>query len=796
MTDNASLYKVLVVDDEESIRYALSRFLSVEGCEVDTCSNYPESVKLVDSSQYDLIFVDLALSDQYSGESLLNYLYQTHYSGEIVLISARIYKHPFLSRGIHQLQKPFTRAELVAKLHDVMALRHHTISLLGQMNSNLPPDITELLNWLSKQTGAERAFVLGLKDQQPYVAKMLGFVSAEQLDDGVTELSDPLSTQFESIDFKKVAGTCHIAGKTYWHSTIFDAEQSPQAKLILQFPAEIKNLDDVYRYFRHIARNLSAELEKVQKVFLMGEGIFPFNPSHQSGVTPDDAQLRSRQQHSDVVLILSKDGRISAISKVFESISGLRSVDFKNQPLISLISEDDRLTVLECLQLLKNGYTPPSSLMNIQTANGIPLKGECSFTLLAESDEIYAAMYFRPLTNNRKLIDNDFAEELLHVQKIKEMGQVTRAIAHDFNNILTAINGYAELILRRLPNDQRLMNEIEMISKAAQKAASLTRQMLVFGGKQPLKPRFFNLNEVINDFQYLISRLVPQNIHLSFKLAQNELPVYIDGNLLEQVLLNLVVNARDAISGKGHITVTTGISDIAADNTPNILPVPAGKYAMISVEDDGKGIKEEDFLKIFEPDFTTKADQAGKGIGLSIVYDMVKRHSGGSRVESQPGKYTRFTIFLPLVESAPLALTDFHPIGELAHGSEHILVLEKDPMVQALIVNTLALAGFQVSVADNLSKSAEILNNSLHKCDLVVINEAYFKDDYVKQHIIKPVLDSELAMLVISGTINKIDSKVPGDAKILYKPFTPFDLAKTVRAVLDRKLLMHLKSAN
>jgi signal transduction histidine kinase/DNA-binding response OmpR family regulator len=796
MPDNNTFYRVLVVDDEESIRYALSRFLSVEGCEVDTCSNFPEAVKFIEASQYDLIFVDLALSDQYSGESLLNYLYQTHYKGEVVLISARIYQHPFLSQGIHQLQKPFTRAELVAKLQDVMALRNHTIRSLGQIDRDLPPDITELLNWLSKQTGAERAFVLGLKDQQPHVAKVWGFVSAEQLDYDATALNDLLSIQFEAVDFAETAGKCKIAGKTYWHATIFDADKSPHAKLILQFPADIDNLDDVFRCFRYIARDLSAELEKVQKVFLMGEGTFPFDPSHQSDKMPADAQTRAHQQHSDVVLMLSKDGRISAISKVFESISGLRIVDFKNQPLLSLFSENDRLTVLECLQLLKNGYTPPSSYLNIRTANGIPLKGECSFTLLAESNEFYAVMYFRPLTSDRKLLDSEFAEELLHVQKIKEMGQVTRAIAHDFNNILTAINGYAELILRRLPNDKRLTGEIEMISKAAQKAASLTRQMLVFGGKQPLKPRFFNLNEVISEFQFLISRLVSQDIQISFELAQKELPVYIDGNLLEQVLLNLVVNARDAISSKGHITVATGNAEIESDNIPNILPVPAGKYAFISVEDDGKGIREEDFLKIFEPDFTSKTDQAGKGIGLSIVYDLVKRHSGGIRVESQPGKYTRFTIFLPLVESVPLELADFRPLEELAHGTEHILVMEKDPMVRALIVNTLALSGFEVNVADDPSLAEKLLKDSVYNYDMIVINETHLKNEYVVQNIIKPAQEGGLAMLVISGTINKMSSKVPRNAKILYKPFTPFELAKSVRAVLDTKLLMPLKSAN
>ena len=795
MSDNNTLYRVLVVDDEESIRYAMSRFLSAEGCEVDTSSNFSEAVKLIEASTYDSIFVDLALSDKHSGEELLNYLYQTHYSGEIVLISARIYRHPFLSKGIHQLQKPFTRADLMVKFMDVMALRNHTIKSLERVGGDLPPDITELLSWMCRQTGAERAFMLGVIDQQPHAAKMWVGVAAEHLEYDAAALNDLLAKKNDAVDFAKIAGKYTIDGKTYWHSTIYNADKMPHAKLILQFPAEIENLDDVFRCFRYIARNLSAELEKVQKACFMGEGMFPFDPSFQSNELLTDAQLRNNQHCSEVVLILSKDGRITAISKFLESISGLRIVDFKNQSLLSLISENDRLTALECLQLLKNGYTPPSLFLNIKTANNIPLKGECSFTLLADNDEIYSVMNFRALNNDRKLIDGELAEELLQIQKIKEMGQVTRAIVHDFKNILTAINGYAELILRRLPKDRRLVSEIEMISKAAQKAASLARQMLVFGGKQPLKPRFFNLNQVISDFQFLISRLVPQDIQISFKLAHQELPVYIDGNLLEQVLLNLVVNARDAISTKGHITVETGITEINTENTPNILPVPVGQYAFIAVEDDGKGIKEEDYKKIFELDFTSKTDQAGKGIGLSIVYDMVKRHSGGIRVESRPGQFTRFTIFLPLIEFAHLESVEKDSLKDLARGSERILVMEKDPLVQALIVNTLTLAGFEVDVVDNLSKTKTILNDSLHNYDMIVINETNFLDDDVVKNIIKPARKKGLAMLVISGT-NNIGSDMLSNTKILYKPFKPYDLAKTVRSILDAKLLIPIKSVN
>jgi signal transduction histidine kinase len=380
-------------------------------------------------------------------------------------------------------------------------------------------------------------------------------------------------------------------------------------------------------------------------------------------------------------------------------------------------------------------------------------------------------------------------EQLRHSQKLEAVGRLAGGIAHDFNNLLTAIIGYSELIERR--GGGVLKEHAQLIRKAGEQAAALTRQLLAFSRKQLLEPRVLDLNALVFEMERLLQRVIGESIHIVIDPIRSGARVRADPSQLEQVLLNLGVNARDAMPGGGTLRIATQERDlIQAEIIECGIDVMPGRYVLLIVSDTGSGMDEDTRSRIFEPFFTTKGPGKGTGLGLATVYGIVKQSGGGITVESTPGQGCTFTIFLP-------ATTDELDLAELplaepkTHGSETILVVEDEEVVRQLICTVLGDAGYEIIQAESPEAALELARARKQPIHLLVT-------DIVMPGMNGPVLaralsehQPSLKILYVSGySDNDISAQgvVDPGLVVLQKPFTQQSLSRKVRELLDSDL--------
>jgi two-component system, cell cycle sensor histidine kinase and response regulator CckA len=401
------------------------------------------------------------------------------------------------------------------------------------------------------------------------------------------------------------------------------------------------------------------------------------------------------------------------------------------------------------------------------------------------------------LSINRDITERKVAEEalrqseerLFHSQRMEAVGRLAGGIAHDFNNLLTAIGGYSGLTLMHLAANDPLRPYIEEIKKAGNRAASLTRQLLAFSRKQVLKPKVINLNTLIQDICKMLPRLIGEDIDLHTEFATDLWNVKADPAQIEQVLINLAVNARDALPDGGKLILQT--VNVFLDEGEQREPLEAlpGAYVMLAVIDTGTGISEETKTKIFEPFFTTKEPGKGTGLGLATVYGIVKQSGGHILVCSQVGQGTTFKIYLPRVsEEVELVVPD-KLIRKDIKGGETILLVEDEDIVREITFRTLAIEGYQVLKARNGDEALLI-------CEQYKENIHLLLTDVVMPGISGQVLADQIStarpaigILFMSGyTDDAIVHKgvLMEGTNFLGKPFAPEQLARKVREVLDQ----------
>lgn len=380
-------------------------------------------------------------------------------------------------------------------------------------------------------------------------------------------------------------------------------------------------------------------------------------------------------------------------------------------------------------------------------------------------------------------------QQFLQAQKVEAVGRLAGGVAHDFNNILTAILGYSELILRRVgPGDPIRVNG-EQIQKAADRAAALTRQLLAFSRKQVLEPKVFNLNDVIIDLEKMLRRLIGEDVQLISMLGSHIASVKADPAQIEQVIMNLVVNARDAMPSGGALTIKTGSVTIDP-GTATLQSVTAGNYVTFSVIDTGVGMTDEIKAHIFEPFFTTKPVGAGTGLGLATCFGIIKQSNGHITVESEPNQGSTFTVYLPAISAELTPTIATAPDCASPHGTESILLVEDEPAIRELAALELRELGYAVHTAADGEEALEVLHATGQPVDLLVT-------DVVMPKMGGPELAEALRreyhdtrVLFTSGyTADTIGRRGVLDEGIsfLRKPFTSQTLARKVREVLDEE---------
>lgn len=384
----------------------------------------------------------------------------------------------------------------------------------------------------------------------------------------------------------------------------------------------------------------------------------------------------------------------------------------------------------------------------------------------------------------------DLEQQLRQSQKMEAIGRLAGGVAHDFNNLLTAINGYSSLALQRANPDDRVKGYLEEIKKAGERAANLTRQLLAFGRKQMLKPVVLNLNDIVSDMNKMLRRLISEDIQFIAKFDPELKHIKADPGQIEQVLLNLVVNSRDAMPQGGSLTIETANFESKAEFAVQHLGLAPGRYVMLAVSDSGCGMDEKTKARIFEPFFTTKEKGRGTGLGLSTVYGIVKQSGGSVWVDSEPGKGSVFKVYFPQLHEDSEVLRPTLVETVVPRGSETILLVEDEDVVRGLARKILAQAGYNVLDAcggEDAMRLCRELAGPIHLLLTdVVMPERSGKEiaDCLQQ------LRPATRVLYMSGYTDDAivhHGVVDSDVEFIQKPFTPLALARKVREVLDAK---------
>ena len=505
-----------------------------------------------------------------------------------------------------------------------------------------------------------------------------------------------------------------------------------------------------------------------------------------------EAQFRAISEASPVGIFLARpDGYVTYGNPADLRMTGLSEDDTMGLNWIKAIHPDDRERVMAEWQACHAAGTPYAGTGRYLHADGKIVWWDVATAPIRDGDSLlgYVGMVVDTTTHKQ-------AEEALHAselqlqqsQKLEAVGQLAGGVAHDFNNLLTVIIGYSELVLKRLGPENPIAPNIEEVLKAAERAGALTGQLLAFSRKQILEAKVLDLNAAVNNIYKMLRRLIGEDIDLVTVLASDLGRVKADPGQIEQIIMNLAVNARDAMPHGGILTIETANVNFDDEYAREHMPAEPGQYVMLALSDTGAGMDAETQSRIFEPFFTTKELGKGTGLGLSTVYGIVKQSGGYVWVYSELERGTTFKVYLPLVAQQPDEYQARKVSSELSQGTETVLLVEDDDLVRKMAHLVLESAGYVVLEAAKTADALSICQDYKGPIDLLLTD--VIMPQMNGRELVERVasLRPDTKVLYMSGyTDNVIVHHGVLESKIsfLQKPFTPKALASKVREVLD-----------
>lgn len=493
------------------------------------------------------------------------------------------------------------------------------------------------------------------------------------------------------------------------------------------------------------------------------------------------------EQAMDVIAVLDAEAAIKYASPSVAQVLGFAPEELVGRSILDLVHpEDSEGTLKAFAEGVARGEGNGRLLeLRLRRKDGEYRTLEATGRYLVDDPTVNGVVINARDVTDRRLLER----QLLQSQKMEAVGRLAGGVAHDFNNILTAILGYTGLLLDGLPTLSPLRPDLDEIRNAANRATGLTRQLLAFSRKQVLEMRVLDLNELVSDMDRLLRRLLGEDIDVVTKLDRALGAVRADASQLEQVIVNLAVNARDAMPEGGKLTVETANAELDETYAREHLPVRPGSYVMLAVSDNGVGMSPETMSHVFEPFFTTKDKGKGTGLGLATVYGIVKQSGGSIWCYSEPGQGTTFKVYLPRVEATPEGAPAPAPLGP-RHGTETVLLVEDEPELRTLTRRVLEKHGYTVleaATADAALGIARIHPGPIHLLltDVVLpgISGRRLADDLL-------VRRTELRALFMSGYTEEAivhRGVLAANTAFIHKPFTGDGLAAKVREVLDAR---------
>src|SRR6266568_2112843 len=486
----------------------------------------------------------------------------------------------------------------------------------------------------------------------------------------------------------------------------------------------------------------------------------------------------------DVIFSLGPDGTIASLNPAFETTLGWPREEWLGKPLEQLVHPDDVPLALELLGGVIRSEPHGVRLLRVRTRKGDYRVGEFSATPQFRDGKLVGVFGIARDVTERMSLE----QQLRQAQKMEAVGRLAGGVAHDFNNILTAITGYADLLLEDLGAADARREDVAEIRKAADRAAGLTRQLLAFSRQQVMQAKVIDLNSLVSETENMLGRLLGEDVELATRLASDLAPVRADPGQIEQVIMNLAVNARDAMPQGGKLTIETANVDLDASYAHEHFPVRPGPYVMLAVGDTGTGMDDATQAHLFEPFFTTKEKGKGTGLGLATVYGIVKQSGGFIWVYSERGVGTTFKMYLPRVDAAAEPASGRPAPAPVARGSETVLVAEDEAPVRAVARHALERYGYHVLEAASAEAALDVAqrySGPIHVLLTDVIMPGMSGRDLAAR---LATLRPETRVIYMSGytddAITRHGVLEPGFV-FVQKPFTPDALARTVRDVLD-----------
>jgi len=487
------------------------------------------------------------------------------------------------------------------------------------------------------------------------------------------------------------------------------------------------------------------------------------------------------------VLMVEEDGRVAYVNERAAGIFGHQRSELLGRPVEDLIPSRFRLRH----PTHRSGYARDPATRSMGQGrdlaglrrDGTEFPVEVGLSSFVSGERRYVIAVVADITARKAL------EERLHqAQKMESIGRLAGGVAHDFNNLLTVISGFADMLSLELPEGTPIQDDVAAIKGAAEQATALTQQLLAFSRRQILQPKVLDLNDSVRRLEPMLGRLIGEHIQLDVRLGDRSGSVRVDPAQLEQVVLNLAINARDAMPDGGRLTIETQAIDLDPEYTLTRRDVSPGRYAMLTVADTGIGMDEATAQRIFEPFFTTKEMGHGTGLGLATIYGSVRQHGGHVAVESAPGKGSTFNVYLPIADEQATPDGDTET-GPLPRGNETILVVEDSPGVRELTRTVLVRQGYDVLIATRGDEAIATLEEVRGRIDLLVTDVVMpGLSGFALAGAAREMVPG-LRTLFLSGYAEEAlgpEARITGPDGFLAKPFTPDALARRVREMLGQ----------
>ena len=513
----------------------------------------------------------------------------------------------------------------------------------------------------------------------------------------------------------------------------------------------------------------------------------------QESVHVSEMRFRSAFYGAVTGMALSSiDGRFLRVNRSLCDMLGYTVAELLGKTFQTIVHPDDLQASLRLFETLMCNGRPAQLEQRFLHKRGGTVWTYWSVSLLRDQQggPLHFLSQIHDLTEHKRTEDAlRQSEELLHkAQKMEAIGRLAGGVAHDFNNILTVISGYATMLSKRLENNPGLRREADEIQSSAERAATLTRQLLALSRKQLLNPKVLDLNAIVAGIEKMLRRLIGEDVELRIQLDETVGPVKVDPGQIEQVIMNLAINARDAMPSGGKLTIQT--ASVAQERPAQLSEggIPSGHYTAIIVTDTGTGMNEDVKSHLFEPFFTTKGRDKGTGLGLATCHGIIKQSNGYIHVYTEPGHGTSFKIYLPVVSGDAEEFQRAVPVGVIQPGTETVLLVEDEDPVREFTVRLLREAGYAVLEARNGVDALRLLQEQANRKIDIMVTDVIMPQmggkelaDQLKQ------LRPATRILFVSGyTGDALDNSgvLQTGAAFLEKPFSAARLTQKIREVM------------